>query len=383
MRIAFLGQKGIPAIHGGVERYVEELSTRLASRGHAVWVYVRKHYTPSLDRMYKGVYIVRTPSFHTKYFDTVTHMITSIIHLIFLPVDIIYIHSVGPALFIPIIRFLKPRARVVSVFQSRDDQHAKWGWFAKRVLRFATRMACVTPHATVTSSQALAQYARRKYKKETIQIYNGVARARLYKSNDIVSRLNLMKGEYFLMVTRFVPHKNIHTVISAFKKLSTKKKLVIVGGSVFTDEYAERLRELAAGDSRIVFTGFLQGASLWSLLAHAYAFVTASRSEGLPLSVLEAMSYGIPVIASNISEHRELLQSAGLYFSLRGGRELHSKMRYALSHPKQIFENGTILKHRASRVFNWEVITDEVELLFAQLLADSRVRKTSPYRVLQ
>ena len=373
MRIAFVGQKGIPATYGGVERYVEELSTRLAKRGHFVWVYARKYYTQSNDRMYKGVHRVHVPTLQSKYFDTVIHTVLSIFHLVFKQVDIVYVHSVGPSLFIPLIRILKPGTKVVSVFQCRDEFQQKWGPIASRILRLGGWMTCKAPHATVTSSKILHAYARDSYHTETTQIYNGAPVARELKSNEVGERFGLNHGDYLLMVTRFVPHKNVHLAIKAFKKTTTTKKLVIAGGSTHTDDYTAKLHELAKGDDRIIFTDFVSGTLLWELFQKAYAFVQPSSSEGLPLSVLEAMSYGIGVLASDIPEHRELLGVHGLYFDLQEPHGLANRMTDLLAKPEEVFASGSALKQRSASVFGWEKVTDDVEALFERVLDDKRV----------
>ncbi len=370
MKIAFIGQKGIPATYGGIERYVEELSTRLADRGHAVWVYVRNYYTPGTDTIYKGVYLVRIPTIRSKHLDTLVHVFLSTLDLIRRDVDIIYVHAVGPSALIPLMRLLKPRAKVISVFQSRDDLHAKWGRFARFCLRIGTWFACKMPHATVTSSKILHQYAMEKYHADTVQIYNGAPSPKELHGNEMEQKLGITQGSYFLMVTRFVRHKNIHKVIRAFKNLKTDKKLVIAGGAVYTDKYYQEIQELAKGDDRIILPGVVSGNNLWELYQKAYAFVQASGSEGMPLAVLEAMSFGCGIIASDIKEHYEVLEEAALYFDVNSVSELTALMGLALTQPQSLFEKGTLARQRARNVFSWERITDQVEWLFETVIND-------------
>lgn len=376
MKIAFIGQKGIPATYGGVERYVEQLSTRLARRGHAVWVYVRPYYTKTNDRIYKGVYLVKVPTIRSKHFDTIVHVFLSTIHLLTLDVDLIYVHSVGPALLIPLMRILKPRAKIVSVFQSRDALHAKWGKFARFVLNIGTWFACKTPHATISSSHEIYEYAKKNFHVETVQISNGAPVPSSIRSNVMEKKYGIFQGSFFLMVTRFVRHKNIHKVISAFKKLDTDKKLVIAGGAVYTDEYYQELLELAKDDPRIIFTGFTSGQNLWELYQKAYAFIQASGAEGMPLSVLEAMAYGCGIIASDIPEHFEVLADAALYFDLNDSKDLQVILKLALKNPQAVFEKGTLAKQRAKAQYSWERIADQVEELFL-----ATVRGESPEEI--
>lgn len=368
MKIAFVGQKGIPATYGGFERYVEELSTRFARRGHAVWVYVRPYYTKTNDRIYKGVYLVKIPTIRSKHLDTITHVFLSILHLVTLKVDIVYVHGVGPSLLIPLIRILKPRTKVVSVFQSLDSKHAKWGKFAAFMLDLGAWLACKTPHATVTSSKELYDYAKKQFHAETVQIYNGAPERTIVRSNEMEKKYKIFQGSFFLMVTRFVRHKNIHKVIEAFKKLDTDKKLVIAGGAVYTDDYYQELLELAKGDPRIIFTGFTSGSDLWELYQKAYAFIHASAAEGMPLSVLEAMAYGCGIIASDIPEHHEVLGDAALFFDLKDRKDLQAMLYLTLKNPQSVFEKGAQAAQRAKSHFGWDKITEQVEELFLQLL---------------
>lgn len=370
MKIAFIGQKGIPATYGGVERYVEELSTRLAARGHGVWVYCRPYYTVLPDKMYHGVYLVKVPTIPSKHLDTIVHTFLSTVHMMFRDYDIIYVHSIGPSLLIPLMRLMKPRSKVISVFQSRDDEHAKWGGFARAILRFGAWMACHTPHATLSSSKDITEYAKNVLHADTIQMYNGVPRARDAGSDIIAKKFGLTKSEYFLVASRFVEHKNIHTIIRAFKNLKTDKKLVLAGDSVYTDAYTKQLMDEAAGDERIIFTGFQQGEVLWQLFQNAYAFVTASRAEGLPLSVLEAMSYGTAVIASDIPAHHEALSNFGFYFPAGDDQKLQVLLERLLSHPEEIFAAGGGLKHRALTIFDWDAITAQIEEILMGLLSE-------------
>lgn len=378
MKIAFVGQKGIPATYGGVERYVEELSTRLARRGHAVWVYVRPYYTKTNDRIYKGVYLIKVPTIRSKHFDTIVHVFLSTLHLLTLDVDLIYVHSVGPSLLIPLMRILKPRAKVVSVFQSRDSLHAKWGKFARFMLNIGTWFACKTPHATVSSSREIYEYAKKNFHVETVQIHNGAPVPSSIRSNTMEKKYGIFQDSFFLMVTRFVRHKNIHKVITAFKKLDTDKKLVIAGGAVYTDEYYQELLDLAKDDPRIIFTGFTSGQNLWELYQKAYAFIQASGAEGMPLSVLEAMAYGCGIIASDIPEHFEVLADAALYFDLNDPKDLQVILMLALKNPQAVFEKGTLAKQRAKAHFSWDRITDQVEELFM-----ATIRGESPEEIRQ
>ena len=173
MKIAFIGQKGIPAIAGGVEKHVEKLSTRLAAQGHDVTVYVRAHYTPKHLHEIDGVKLVHMPSIHTKHLDAITHAFFATVHALFSPYDIIHYQSIGPSILSFIPRIFKPRCRVVATFHSRDYTHKKWGIFARICLHIAEYITCSVPERTIVSSETLIEHAKEAYGRDVIFIPSG------------------------------------------------------------------------------------------------------------------------------------------------------------------------------------------------------------------
>lgn len=370
MRIAMIGQKGIPATFGGVERHVEELSVALVRRGHDVLVYTRPHYTPRRRRTHLGVQLVSLPSLATKHGDAISHTLLATLHAVRQKTDIIHYHGVGPALLSFLPRVLRSSAKVVVTFHSIDRLHRKWGWFAQLMLRLGERAAVTFPHQTIVVSRTLRQYCRDAYGRTTTYIPNGVSRAfaRAQKPVAIRRRYGLMADQYILAVSRLIPHKGIHHLIRAYKRLPTKKNLVIVGDAYYTDAYVKELRALAGNDPRILFTGFQKGRVLAELFSNAYLFVLPSESEGLPTALLEAASFGRCVLASNIPENLEIIRSngsvVGYTFRSKDTEDLTRKLRELLSNPEATKRIGAAAKTVVQQAYDWRVIARSVEQLY-------------------
>jgi glycosyltransferase involved in cell wall biosynthesis len=313
MRIAFIGQKGIfVRTAGGVETHVENLSLQLVDRGHEVFVYARPHFCFIRRKKYLGVNLIKLPSIPTKNLDTITHTFFSTIHALFCKYDVIHYHGVGPATLAWIARLLKPRTKIVVTFHSIDRFHKKWGWFARLYLGFGEWAACKFPHATIVVSKVLQKYCKKKFDARTTYVPNGVLIPRK-PSKEPLEKWGLKPGKYILAVARLVRHKGIHYLIEAYKNLYNKEflirqdgfgmtnkialamtnggaKLVIVGAPSFTDDYLDYLKEVAAEDPNVIFTGFQRGATLSALFANAYLYVHPSEAEGLAITILEALS---------------------------------------------------------------------------------------------
>lgn len=319
-----IGQKGMPAIYGGVERHVHDLSVRLVKAGHEVTVYSRSWYTKSKDTTIDGVSIAHVPSIHTKHWDTISHVFLATFHALFGRYDVIHYHGVGPALASWIPRIFAPRTRVITTFHSIDRYHAKWNSFAKFTLRLGEHAACMFAHRTIAISRSIEQYCLKEFGKQTDYIPNAVANDMVPYTTKALSAFHLEKGAYLAMVTRLIPHKGAHLLIEAFANLKTKYanhpklkglKLAIVGGSAYTDEYVKSLHTQASACNDIVFTGFQSDEALHSLFLNAKALVHPSMNEGLPITVMEAMSYRVPVLLSSIAEHIELVKDVRMIFN--------------------------------------------------------------------
>jgi glycosyltransferase involved in cell wall biosynthesis len=310
MRILMIGQKGVPATVGGIERHVEELGAGLVERGHEVIVFARSTYTTERVRRHRGMQVRTLRTVRTKHLDAIVQSTLASIASLAAAADIVHYHAVGPGLpsFLPRIA---SRAAVVQTIHGLDAERAKWGLGARSVLRLATWLSARVPDATIVVSRDLARHYARRYRRATRYIPNGVREPVHRPPAEIIDRLGLMGGDYLLFVGRLVPEKAPDLLLRAFRKVRSDARVVLVGGSSFTDAYVASLRDLASQDPRVVLAGEVVGPMLEELYSNAAAFVLPSSLEGLPLTLLEAASFGIPVVASDIPPHLEILGRDG------------------------------------------------------------------------
>lgn len=370
MKIAMIGQKGIPAKEGGIERHVEELSAALAMRGHEVLVFCRSWYVWPI-RDYRGVRCIKTPSLCTKHLDTITHTFFSILGAARENVDIFHFHGVGPALLSWLPKLLRPSAKVIVTFHCIDRHHQKWGLGARLALRIGERMACVIPHATITVSKTLETYCRMSYGTNSTYIPNGTHIVQDPVDSVPLNDFQLKANSYLLFCARLVKHKGAHLLIEAWKQLQQQephclqgKKLVIVGGSVFTNVYVSELHRLAEQEPSIVFTGIQTGETLKSLFAHCYALVHPSESEGLSLTILEAMGYGKCVLSSDIPENLELTAVHGLTFEHGNVNDLAKKIIELFQKSEQMERIGKSAQSFIALSYDWKNIAETTEYLY-------------------
>jgi glycosyltransferase involved in cell wall biosynthesis len=310
LRIAMVGQKGIPATFGGIEHHVEELGARLAAMGHDVTVYCRTSYpTEQVDR-HRGMRLRYLPTAGTKHLDAIAHSAVSTAAAMFAGHDVVHYHALGPGLLAPLPRYLS-RAKVVLTVHGLDNERAKWGPAARAVLGAAHRMSATVPDRTVVVSKALRQHYADTFGRPAVYIPNGVDEPLPRPARRIEREFGLTPGSYLLFVGRLVPEKAPDQLIRAYRQVSGDRRLVLVGDSSFTDEYVGELRRLADTDPRVLFTGYAYGDLLGELYSNAAAFVLPSLLEGLPLTLLEAASYGLPLVVSDIAPHREVLGGDG------------------------------------------------------------------------
>lgn len=360
MRIYFIGQKGIPAKFGGIERHVEELSKKLAENGHAVFVYTRPNYTSQDLKEYEGVNLISLRSLPTKHLDTITHTARACFDIVKRDADIIHFHSIGPSSLLLLAKILKPKTPIIATFHTKCYLHSKWGFFAKFYLKFGEWMACKFADKTITVSYSLTKYAGEKYRVNPCYIPNGVSAPDISENEIYKLRLqekwNLQKGRYILAVSRLIGHKGIHHLIEAYQNLKTDKKLVIAGGSVHTEDYVRKLKAMSKNNPDIIFTGNQTGENLSALYQNAYLFVQPSESEGLSIALLEAMSYGKAVLASDIPENKEAIGEDGFIFKSKDTKDLALKLSYLLSHPLLLEESGALNRERMKKFYNWDKI---------------------------
>lgn len=388
-----IGQKGLEIGErgGGIEQHVRALSLYLGRRGHEVTVYARRRYAPvasvatsrsKRDGGHPGVTVRFLPTVYRKNLEAIVHTFFSTIDALLRPYAIIHYHGVGPSTLAWIPRLLKPKARVVCTFHSQDRFHQKWGRVARAYLLFGEWAACRFPHATIAVSHVLKVYARERYGRDVLFIPNG-AEVQTVTATDHLAAFGLEPKQYILNVGRLVPHKGVQYLIEAFKAVRREGpqgdlKLVVVGAATYTSEYEQKLKAMAEGRNDILFLGYQSGEALRQLFAHAYVYVQPSESEGLPVVVLEAMSFGRPALVSDIPQNLEAMsggfgrssaaQNAGFSFQNKNARDLEDRLGYLLAHPDAVEAAAAETQELVRRHFNWEIISVHTEAVYLSLL---------------
>ena len=367
-----IGLRGIPVsqISGGVEKAVEEISTRLARRGHQVTVFCRSKYRTSNQFTFKGVQLKNLPSIYSKHLEAISHTGLCTLATLFSDFDIIHFHALGPSLlsFLPRL-FLK---KTVVTVHGLDWKRAKWGLLATHVLKMGEFSSIYFPNRTIVVSKTLQKYYKEKYKKDVIYIPNGIDIPN-YHPDRKFNKFGLENNGYLLFLSRIVPEKGCHHLINAFKKIGTDKKLVIVGPSTYSADYLISLKRLAENDERIIFLGSLYGSDKNEIFNNAYLYILPSEIEGLPITLLEAMSWGKAALVSDIPENLEVicpdgaLEKFGFYFKNKDINDLKEKINYILNNPSVAAEVGNRAKQFVIKNYNWDIITKKTEQVYLDL----------------
>lgn len=380
MKIALIGQKGLPAHGGGIETHVDHLAKGLVKNGEQVFAYTRPWYTPRYSSTYEGVNLISLTSINTKHLDAISHSFFASVHALFQNFHVIHYHGVGPALCSWIPRVFKPSVKIVTTFHCIDRKHQKWGVIARMALRLGEWFAVKFAHKTIVVSKTLKLYCQQAYEADTVYIPNGVESQEQVSHNIIEKELGLKKDSYILFLSRLVRHKGAHLLIKAYQKLNTNKKLVIAGGSAFTDDYVAEVKLLANGNPNIIFTEVKAHTDLWrELYSNAYLFVLPSETEGLPIVVLEAMSFENTVLGSDIPEIAEVVgeNEYGFLFKNKSVRDLKEKLEYLLAHPKLVKETGQLASQLVAKEYNWKNIVKAVDSVYHNLVEHKKNRQMS------
>ncbi|MDJ1172686.1 glycosyltransferase family 4 protein [Roseofilum capinflatum] len=390
MRIAVIGAKGLPAKQGGIEHYCQELYPRMVSEGHRVDLFARSSYTEApwfSSTKVKGVNVISLPSIALRGVDAVFNSALGAIATFLRPYDLVHIHALGPALFCWLPKLMGSTTVIVTC-HGLDWQRSKWGAFSSRLIHLGEKMAvCYADEITVVS-QALQDYFKATYGIITPYIPNAPA---TYLASDphstYLTSLKLDTHRYILFLGRLVPEKRPDLLIKAYLSLQHPPwRLVIAGGGCHTAEYTQHLEKLAGHNPNIVFTGEVRGQQLADLVRGASLFVLPSDLEGLPLVMLEAMQEGIPVLASDIEAHEQLVggnEERGLLFPVGDIQECAQKLEYAISHPEQIQNVAKIAQTYIKTHYNWQNITYEKLKLYNRVVTSRPMVESFQQRLWQ
>lgn len=369
LKIAMLGHKRIPSREGGIEIVVEELCTRMAELGHDVTCYNRKgHHVSGKDfdnevsDTYKGIKIKNVFTIDKRGIAAMTASVTGAIAAAFGKFDVVHFHAEGPCAMLWLPKLF--RKRCIATIHGLDHQRAKWGKLASTYIMLGEKCAVKFADEIIVLSEGVQKYFMDTYGRKTQFIPNGVNRPVLRKADIIKEKFGLEKDSYLLFLGRLVPEKGIRYLIEAFKQVQTDKKLVIAGGSSDTEEFAAELKELAKNDARILFTGFVQGDELDELYSNAYLYVLPSDLEGMPLSLLEAMSYGNCCLVSNIEESTSVVEDKAFVFKKSDIIDLQNKLQEICDRKEQVEKYKNEAADYICEKYNWDDIVKRTLMLY-------------------
>lgn len=369
MKIAMIGHKRIPSREGGVEIVVEELSTRLVERGHDVVCYNRKGrhtggkgFKIEHSGEFKGIKIKQVFTLDGKGLAALTSSFAASVCAAFGKYDTVHYHAEGPSAMCILPKLFGKR--IVTTIHGLDWQRAKWGGFAKKYLLFGERMAVKYADEIIVLSENTKKYFMETYSRKTVFIPNGIERPETIEAKLITEKMGIKKGEYILFLGRIVPEKNVLKLVEAFKKLNTDKKLVIAGGPSDSAEYYEAVKEASDGRENIIMTGFVQGELLKELYSNAYLYVLPSELEGMPIGLLEAMSYGNCCVVSDIPECSEVVSDKAVVFKRGDVEQLRVKLQELCDNPEKVESYRNSSTDYICRKYDWDSVVDKTLELY-------------------
>lgn len=364
LRIAMLGHKRIPSREGGVEIVVAELSTRMAAMGHSVTCYNRRGRSAHTGDTgeYKGVQLKTVWTVDGRGLAAMTASFSAAIRAAFGPYDVVHFHAEGPCAMLWLPKLFGKRC--IATVHGLDHRRAKWGRLASRYILLGEKCAARFADEIIVLSEGVRDYFKQTYNRDTVLIPNGVCRPTVVAADEICDRYGLRKDNYLLYLGRLVPEKGAHYLIEAFGGVNTDKKLVIAGGSSDTAEFEAELKAAAADDKRIVFTGFVQGQMLHELYSNAYIYVLPSDLEGMPLSLMEAMSYGNCCLTSDIPECANVVGPHGLTFNRADVADLADRLQRLCNEPTTVAELRDGAADYICGRYDWDEIAEQTVQLY-------------------
>lgn len=374
MKIAVIGHKRIPSREGGIEIVVGELSPRMAAKGNDVVVYNRKSEHIAGRKFdfnanqseWKGVKIKWVPTPNSAKLNAIVYSALATARAVFSKYDIIHFHAEGPSAMVPLAKLFGKKC--VVTIHGLDWKRSKWGGFATRFLKYGEKTAAKYADRIIVLSRNVQKYFKETYGRDTVYIPNGIEKPSVIQASIIKEKYGLTKNGYILFLGRIVPEKGIHYLIEAYNLLDTEIPLVIAGGASHTDEYESEIHSMAKNNERIIFTGFVQGKELEELYSNAYIYCLPSDLEGMPISLLEAMSYNNCCLTSDIEECTEVCLDKALSFKKGNVNDLADKLNLLLSNPSLVDSYKQAAGEYVCDKFNWDRVCEATLDLYKEVI---------------
>ncbi len=362
LKVAMIGHKRIPSREGGIEVVVEELSTRLVEMGHEVTCFNRaghhvsgKQYNTKKVNEYKGIQIKSVVTIDVKGLAAMTSSVFASIYAAFGKFDVVHYHAEGPCAMLWLPKLFGKKC--IATIHGIDWKREKWkSGFASKYIKLGEKVAVKYADEIIVLSESVQKYFKETYGRDTNFIPNGVNRPQIRDAQLIKEQFDLNQDEYILFLGRLVPEKGIKYLINAFKKVETNKKLVIAGGSSDTEDFKSELQTMGMSDERIHFTGFVSGRVLEELYSNAYIYTLPSDLEGMPLTLLEAMSYGNCCVVSDIPECAEVVKDKGVTFMVKSEADLRDKLQALCDDERAVSQYKAVACEYVCEKYKWDDI---------------------------
>jgi glycosyltransferase involved in cell wall biosynthesis len=363
--VCYVVLKGMP-LGGGIEKYTEEVGSRLAQRGHRVIVYAMRHYGTEFGR-FKGMEVRPIPTLRMRSFEKLcASFLATLWQTVRRECDIVHCHAFGTAVFCGLPRLTG--RRVVVQGHGIEWKRAKWSTLGRVFLRLSEAPSVACPNAVTVVSRTQQRYLKDTYRISSEYIPNGINEP-TYETPELIRRLGLESRGYILFLSRLVREKGAHHLIRAYNRLRTDAKLVVAGDAQHEEEYKQELQSLAGGNPNIVFPGFATGRLLHELLSHARVFVLPSEIEGMSIALLEAMSYGNCCLVSDIPENLETVQGHAYTFRNANVDDLAERLGcLAANGDPLIAATSRGAQEHVLRYHTWDAVADRMEALYARVL---------------
>ena len=354
MKIAMLGHKRMPGREGGIEVVVEELTTRMAAEGHQVTVYNRHKKGYFAPKLYKGVKIIDVPTIEKQSTDAAVYSLLASIRAAFGRYDIVHYHAIGPSAFLFIPHFL--RKKIIVTVHGLNYKTPKWKGFAAKFIQFGERMTVKYANQIIVLSNEQKKYFKEKYGRETVYIPNGTIVNEKEPADEIKKFYGLEAGEYLLYLSRVVPGKGLEYLLDAYRSVPGDCPLIIAGGTEYVPDFRQMIEAKAAEDPRVKLIGFVEGKILRELYSNAKLFIFPSEAEGMPMCLLEALSYDCPCLVSDIPENIEVGGAYVISFESKNTEDLKRKLIYCLKHHDEIRKES---RKYIIQKFDWDTVVEE------------------------
>jgi len=366
VKIAMIGIKGVPASWGGMERIVEAMGVELVRRGHEVTVYCRPYYVPPDIDEYRGIKLIRTPTINTKHLDCAVHSLTATLDCLRRDFDIVHFHNIAPAVFCGLPRLFGKKTIVHIHGVGWTD--VTWGPFVRWLMKVFEYPAIYWSNGFATVSEPAVEYFQTKYKRK-VKYVTSTTEFHDPKPPEKILELGLKPDGYILFVARLTPQKGLHYLLRAFRKVNTDKKLVIAGDVDPADGLGEYVNQLKAmADERTIFLGWVYGDLLDELYSNAFLFVLPSETEGLSVSLIEAINFGCGVLVSDIPENLDALQDYGFSFKNADVDDLARTLQHLVDNPELVFAKKGKGREYVRQRYGIGPVVDSLEELYEEVM---------------